>query len=307
MIGKSGQTTDATLLADFQYNLGQRYQTCFAILASYINQDTKPDTTVIDKQYYNYPVGTQSVDDVTITIGDRVVPLTTIYDTHTWSMINSLPFQPTGEPQFIFPRRDDYGIWPIPSGVYDINFSRFFRDRNLLVADYTTGTVTMTNGSKVVTGTDTIFTAAMVGRWLSVTNTATPGQGYFYRIGSYTSPTEIGLERTWSAATTSTAVVYKICETPELPEELHASLPFGTVADYYSGLRNDVENSKRFDNMFWTGSMSQISRKLDDKNITGGLIGTYQRYKDRDRDVLVHRGPVIHSPSSKIFSYSITE
>lgn len=304
-IGKANQYADTTLLADFQYNLGLRYQMIFGTISSYINQDELTASTVASQQNYDYPAGTVSVDSCTITIGGRKYTLTPIYDNYTWNMLNALQIQPTAIPQFIFPKKDSFGIWPIPTDTYTITFQRFFRDRNLLVDDYSTGTIALSAGSATVTGTSTVFTPAMVGRWLTVTDTSVPGQGYWYRIGTFTNGTSISLDTTWASSSASGAS-YRIGESPEIPEEGHAILAAGTASDFYSGLRNDVENATRFDNMFWTGQFNNSSRDTSDKNIVAGLIGMLRKYKDRERDNIILRNPQIISPAYKIWSSSIS-
>ncbi len=304
-IGKANNMADPVLLADFQYSLGTRYQLIWDTLSSYISEDTVSATTTAGTQYYPYMVGTVGMDSVQIVIGSVTYTLTPIYSQEQWNFLNALQIQPTSLPQFFFPRKDDFGIWPIPQDTYTMNFQRFFRDRNLMVEDYETGTATLTADSTTLTGVGTTFTAAMVGRWITITDTSVPGQGYWIRISGFTNTTTMTLSRTWPFAT-ATSKTFRICETPELPEGAHAILPMGTASDFYAGMRNDVENSKRFDNAFWTGSMSNISRNMDDKNINGGLIGLYRKFKDRDRDVIVYRQPPMLSPSSKIFAETIT-
>lgn len=304
-IGKANQFNDAVLLADFQYSLGQRYQMIFGTLSSYINQDELTADTVAGQQDYYYPPGTVGVDSATIIIGSVQYTLTPIYDQYSWDMLNALQIQPTAIPQFFFPKKDTFGIWPIPQAVYTITFQRFFRDRNMLVDDYSEGTVAVVSGDNTITGTDTVFTEAMIGRWFTVTNTATPGQGYWYRIGAVTDGTTLELETDWNSISSS-GTTYRIGESPEIPEEGHVMLPAGTAADFYAGLRNDPDNATRFDNLFWTGSYVNSSRTEDDKNISGGLIGMLRKYKDRDRDVIILRNPDIISPTYKIFAESIS-
>jgi len=304
-IGSPGVFTDTTLLSDFQYNLGQRYQLIFGSLSSYINQDELTSSTVASQQYYYYPPGTVSVDSATITIGSVKYTLNPIYDQGMWNYWNALQIQPTAIPQFIYPRKNDFGIWPIPTAAYTITFQRFYRDRNLLVDDYTTGTIALTNSSTTVVGSGTTFTPAMVGRWLVVTDTSVPGQGYWYRIGGYTNATHITLETYWAADTTA-SVAYRIGETPEIPEEAHIVLPNGTAADYYSGLRSDSAKATLFNNAFWTGDMNNSARDFTSKNVAGGLIGLIRKYKDRERDNIIIRQPQQLSPSYKIFAESIS-
>lgn len=304
-IGKALQYSDTTLIADFQYSLGNRYQMVLGTLASYINQQGFTAATVASQQYYYNPVGLQTVDTASITIGNVQYPLTVIYDQRAWNVLNSLTIQPTAIPQFIFPRKSDFGIWPIPQAVYTINFYGFQRDRNLLVDDYVAATVTVTAGSITVTGSGTTFTPAMVGRWFQITDTATPGQGYGYKIASYVSATSITLETYWAGANAS-GVAYRIGEVPEIPVEAQALLPYGTASDYYSGLRNDAPNSLRFDNMFWSGSYNNPSRDFGDKNIKGGLIGLYNGYASRNRDTIILRQPPIISPIYKVWAETIS-
>lgn len=162
-----------------------------------------------------------------------------------------------------------------------------------------------TSGSTTITGTGTVFTSAMVGRWFTITNTAVPGQGYWYRIASVSSVTSLTLETMWAAATTS-SVAYRIGESPEIPEDGHVILPAGTAADFYAGLRNDSDKATLWNNVFWTGDMTNTIRDIDDKNVSSGLIGLIKKYKDRERDNLVERQPSIISPVYKIWAESIS-
>ena len=353
-------------MADFNANLGSRYQLILANIASYINESPRTDTTVADTHYstgtalctngsatvtgtgttwtaamvgrffsitdttvsghnrlyiisafvsateitlsetwiaattvtstymiesptyYAYPPGIVSLDNISVTIGSFTYTLSPVYDLTTWNQLNAMQIQPTAIPQFYFPRKDDFGIWPIPTSAYKINFNTFDRDRNLLVADYTAGTALCTYGDATVVGTSTTWTAGMVGRWFTITDTTVPGRGYWYRIKSFTDATHIELSRPWVDSTIATST-YIIGESPELPEEAHILLANGTAADYYGGMRNDQTTANIFDNLFWTGSRSNTSRDKNDKNISAGLIGLIKNYENRDKSNLVYR------------------
>lgn len=304
-IGKSGQETDTTLLADFNASLGSRYQLILANIASYINESPRSTTTVASTQYYNYPPGIISLDNISVTIGSFTYTLSPVYEQSTWNQLNAMSIQPTAIPQFYFPRKDDYGIWPIPTSAYTVNFYTFDRDRNLSVADYSTGTALCTTADATVTGTGTTWTSAMVGRWFTITDTTKAGQGYWYRVASVTSATELELDRFWNAATITTSA-YRIGESPELPEEAHILLANGTAADYYGGLRNDQTTANIFDNLFWTGSRSNTSRDKNDKNISAGLIGLIRNYEDRDKSNLIYKTAGSRSPFWKIWGTTIS-
>ena len=269
-IGKQG-STDTTLITDFQNNLAQRYQMVLVI-----------------------------------TVGSVNYPLTVISSQHSWDVLNAIQIQPSAIPQFIFPRRDDFGIWPIPQDAYSITFNYYIRDRSLLVDDYTTGTVVATAGSTTITGTTTTFTAGMVGRWFTITDTANPDYGYWYRISGYSSATSLALENGWQGTTISSATTYKIGQCPEIPEEGHVMLVDGTTADFYAGIRADIEKATWFDNKFWTGQGNNSNRKIGDDTIKGGLIGLMNRYSSRDNKSLVNRQPKIWPPNFKVWGSTIS-
>ncbi len=303
-IGKSG-SSDTDILADFNYNLGQRYQFIFANLSSYINQEVDPISTVAAQQYYDYPPGLVTMDNVSITIGSITYTLSPIYDQVTWNQLNAMTIQPSAIPQFYFPRKADFGIWPIPQDAYTLNPYVFMRDRNLAVTDFTEGTITLTADDATVLGVLTTFTEAMVGRWLTVTDTTKPGQGYWYKIATFTDTTHLELERTWNSSTI-TGATYRIGETPQLPEEAHILLPDGTAADFYSGLRNDITKATWWNNKFFTGDGNNNSREVGGNKIRGGLIGIINRYEDRDQRHLIYKNTRPMSPYWKVWATVIS-
>ncbi len=253
-------------------------------------------------QYYNNPNGFVTVDGITISVGQvgtsRIIryPLVLESSQLAWEEYNIVPMQIAIPPQKFFPRRDDFGVWPIPRTLYNANCYYHYRDRNLLVDDYISGSITLTQNSNKVTGSSTTFTPAMVGRWLEVTDTTVPGQGYFYRIAHYTSATQVEFDSLWQGATTSGITGYRIGETPEIPEDLHMYLPDGITGGYLKDVRKDLDNGQAFLNSFWTGDLTNKSRKEDDEDISGGLIGGMKAYSDRQDERIINRGDTDINP-----------
>ncbi len=304
------RTTDpnySSVVADFNQNLGSRYQMVLAKMANYRTQKVFTDNTAVNTQYYSYPVGMVNIETVTVAVGSITYPLTVINNQFTWDSLNSIPFQPTTFPRFIFPRLNDYGIWPIPQGVYPITFNYHYRDRNLSVPDYTTGLVAVSSSSNpnAITGTGTTWTPAMVGRWFSVTDPTEPGQGYWYRILSYVSATSLVLYQNWQGSTGS-GLTYVIGETPEIPEEMHIALAHGATADYFSNIKNDEATAARWENRFWTGDPSNASRKFGDNDVIGGLIGGINKYEDRNESRLIDRKPQLGPLTEKAFAIHLS-
>lgn len=300
--GNTG-SADATLLAFFKRKLVSRYQQTFAELTNQLTQEPRTASTVANQQYYHLPSGIVDIEGVTVTVGSYPWPLITIDSELEWEKLNSMPFSITAIPRFIFPRKNDFGIWPIPQGVYTITFNYHIRDRSLGVADYSTSTVTVTNNSQTVTGAASVWTAAMTGRWFVMDDPTKQGQGYWYRIASVASNTSLTLETSYEQTTVSGAT-YRICESPELPEELHISLAHGTTADYFAGPRSDISKATWFDNMFWTGS--GLEKDRDGKTFMGGILGAKQRYAGRSDGAIVNKKGLPWSYTDKLWATRIS-
>ncbi len=253
-------------------------------------------------QYYPNPNGFVDVDGITISVGAAgsssyiKYPLVLESSQLEWEKKNVIPMQIAIPPRNYFPRRDDFGIWPIPRTLYTAHCYYHYRDRNLSVADYTAGTITLTQNSNKVTGSGTTFTAAMVGRWLEVTDTTVPGQGYFYRINHFTSTTQVELDGVWNGKTTSGISSYIIGESPEIPEDLHMYLADGITGGYLKDVRKDIPNATSFLNSFYTGDLTNPSRRSEDENILGGLIGGMKAYSDREDQRIVDRSESTFNP-----------
>lgn len=301
-------STDATILQDFNTNFGQRYQLALAALRNFKTTAEYTFATVANQQYYPFPQGEVQVEGMVITVGSVNYPLQIITSRFNWEQLNAISIQASAIPQFYFPRSMDFGVWPTPQAVYSGNMSYRYRDRNLSVDDYTTGTMTMTlNDSTLLAGGGATFTPAMVGRWFCVTDTTIPGQGYWFLLTAYTDTTHMEMFQPWTQATATTAAQgYIIGETPDVPEELHSSFAWGTASDYYGGMQKDPDNSSQFDNLFWTGNAKNTVRRQGDSSITGGLLGTIDRYTDRDDRHLIKRKPKLNPLQYKVWATSLS-
>jgi hypothetical protein len=286
-------STDTAILAEFKANLNQRYAMVLARMKDYVTQKTLTSTTVAAQQYYHYPQGVRNIESIVVTVGTVHYPTTFVNAQWQWDWLNALQVQPTAIPQFIFPRRDDFGIYPIPQDAYTIDFNFHYRDRGLTIEDYTGGTVTVANGSTLVTVDSGTYTAAMAGRFFEVTSETNTGQGYMYHISDVPTAATLTLENGFEGADGAT-LSYRIGQVPEIPEEGHIILVDGVTADFYSGPRHDISTATFFNNKFWTGDGTNNSRKMGDNTITGGLIGLYNQYADRNSERIIDRNKRVY-------------
>lgn len=273
---------------------------------TYVLAKAQTITTAITSQFYPMPLGEVTIEGMYVTVGSVNYPCEIISSRLRWEQLNAILIQPTTYPRYFFPLRDSFGLWPIPQTTYQGNISYRYRDRNLLVEDVTGGTITVTEGSTKLTGNGSVFTAAMVGSWFTVTDTTVPGQGYWYRIVGYTDANTLTLNDTWRN-TTVTTTGYLIGETPEIPEDLHGALAWGTASDFYSGMRKDPVNGQLFDNLYWTGNPGNANRKQGDSNVTGGILGGMNSYSDRDNRHIIKKNTDVDPLTAIIWGQALSE
>ncbi len=234
-------------------------------------------TTVDGTTYYENPAGINAFSTVTMTVGNIVYPLEIIDSQETWNKLREVPVT-GGIPSKVFPRRDDFGIWPTPGGAYTVTIVGNYYPINMSQEDYTTGTITTVVDDATITGGSTTFIAGMVGRVFRVEYDA-GGYSNWYRIETFTSTTSMELSRTFTdtAATTDS---YRIGEAPNLPESLHEYIPYRAAAIYYQVRRKDAQQAKALMNYFYTGDFEDDRRK---GKVSGGVLGELQMLKERGR------------------------
>jgi hypothetical protein len=181
---------------------------------------------VADQQYYQMPEDCIRPKTVVATIGDVDYPLTEEPDDDTWHLLNanSSSERSSIPERFKVEGSDLIGIWPVPSdNVSDAVTLRYeSRMRKMTQADYTTGSITVANGSAAIVGSGTTFTEAMVGRTLFVEDGGDQ-DGIAYKIDAFIDATHVTLEN-YYAGSDGSGKSYRIGIIPDIPEEFHESL-----------------------------------------------------------------------------------
>lgn len=294
------QATDTATHTFLQQELNRAYRYILSELRNFKTQITYTSTTTSGQQYYHNPSANVIIEAITVTIGSVKYNLKPLDSNQKWNDLNAIQFVGLAIPQFFYPRRDDFGIYPKPQGAYVMEMVYSPRYPDMQNEDYTTGTVSITNGTTTITGSATTFTQAMVGRWFKV-NT----DGSWYRIASYTSATQIDIENNYEGITVSGGA-YTIGESPEVPEEVHELLAYRAAEMYFAGLRGDPSSKAQYwGNMFFTGDGNNNSRDLT--SVRAGLLGAINRYSSRSDSGIVERNvKKFDDFSSKIWASSIS-
>lgn len=215
--------------------------------------------TVADRTYYAYPSGLAKAESFTVDIGTITPPLKIVQSQQEWDDLQRIAII-SGYPTHVFPRRDDFGLYPTPSDAFTVTVVGSYSPVRMTASDYVTGVVQVTYNSDIITTTGGVFTPSMVGRWFSLTDpTSLIPNGEWYRIGSYISPSSLGLSRTY-AEETQQGCTYVIGQSPEIPEEIHAYIPYKVGSVYWTVRRQDSSRSQELLNYFYTGDFNNSRR-----------------------------------------------
>lgn len=176
------------------------------------------------------------------------IPLTEIPSLDRWQAITTSSTHETDVPELWTVINEQgrlyFELHPLPNADGDLESPNLeivyegYQDRLLFPADYSTGTIAITNGSASVALTDGVFPAGSVGRFILPTD----GK-YWYEIKTRTSDTAAVLVN-YFQETTITAQGFTIAEMMRLPAEFHMTPVWGAVWDYY--MSNNAKKANEY-------------------------------------------------------------
>lgn len=241
--------TDAASLIKFKRDINIGGSLFLAGLGREYNRHSQFTDLVSGQQYYQMPENTQKLKEVIVSQGSYNPPMEQIPDEFAWRMMNMLSV--TGMPSHYWVRGNgEFGLYPIPSASITKGIELVFSPKQVQMtqADYTTGTVTVSNGSTTVTGSGTTFTTGMIGQWLQTTDGTDEN---FYKVASYTSATQIDLENYYQG-TSGGAKTYRLGQVMDLPEEfLESPVDYAMYRHYLR--RGDVNKAADFKSLWQDG------------------------------------------------------
>lgn len=215
---------------------------------------TQSGTHSVIPAFKTIPQYIDRVSSLYVTVGSYNYTPTEVSSKGQWDRLNQTTFT-SDIPTRWYMYNGKLGMFPRPStasNVVTISSKRLAKD--LTVADYTTGSiVTAVNGSATITGTGTTFTASMVGRWLRITesDTADKGDGFWYKIQSYTSGTVITLERPYQGtAITTGSAAYTISLCSLLPEQYQDLPIYGALRTYFTSVDPNAQKAQLYEGMY---------------------------------------------------------
>ena len=234
-------------------------------------KDSGTFTTGTSVQDYNSPHDANKIEYVTVTVGSIKYTPREIRDEKGWFTLNNVTIT-SDIPNFwyVSPRTRQISLFPIPStrgNVIEIGWTKKVRD--LGVADYSTGTVLLSLGSTTIAGGGSAsWNAKMIGRSLSVQNTNTEADDFWFEIKDVIG-TNIIITKEQSPATATTASgSYIIAETIPLPDGFE-NIPLWYALDSYYQMREKPTQAAWWEKK-WKEGVDELERR-DIRSVTGVL------------------------------------
>lgn len=241
-------STDGVAFLDLMMNVG--YKDVLETLGRQVTEKQMRTTLVVDQRNYQVPPDTIRPTQLKIIDGTTIEPVYEEPSETKWSYITS---GNTGGKPCRWHYRPRFGVGggllqldPIPSSAYVLELTYEATERDLSQAKYTTGTINLTNGSASVSGSGTVWTDDMVGRYLRVTGSE--GQRVPYRIQTVGSGTSLQLEQKYHGAT-DTGLSYEIFEMFNLPEDAHMLPVYYALWQWWDSKGNSTR-AARYENMY---------------------------------------------------------
>lgn len=237
----------------------------------YFNERSYTTLTVAQQQFYAMPPQAKKLIDLTVTIGTVLWLTKPAPSREYWDSLNAVQFyQDFPSFHFVY-NNNQVGIFPTPASASNtITMNYKIRLRDLSQADYTTGTVTITQNSATVTGIGTTFVADMVDRWIQVT--APTGDNQWYQIQTFNSTTSLTLYNKYTGITV-TSQVYTIGEMPILSEDYQDLALYRSLWIYFTSIVPDANRSKLYKDLYDEG-YDMLNAEYGQKNTSPVLTDT---------------------------------
>lgn len=201
-------------------------------------EKTATATTVASQQSYQLPVDFAQMRTVTVAQGTSIWAVEEAPSRQFWDALNIVA-STSNVAQYYYLQGNTIKFYPTPSASSNtITYNYKKRVPLFNIANYTAGTVAITNGGTTVTGSGTTFAATMVGRSIMTTD------GYWYEISGFTSTTVLTIITPY-LGTTITGATYIIGQMSPLPDAYEKLPVFDAVSDYFA-VQGNADKEKIF-------------------------------------------------------------
>lgn len=259
MISFTGQQTlyqqltsdldEANLLMGVNF-LRQGQRALQAILRIYNTDELRTFSTVASQTSYNLPENFKSLTTLYVTVDSTQYEARLIQDEELWRELQAnTQISVSDYVQFCYIRPTTIEIYPIPSSSQTATIIYRAAAKDLVAEDYSFGTITtLANGSTAVTGSLSVWTSKMAGRYFRIDD-----DGEWYKIASVESNTALTLELPYQGVSIATGTdTYLIGQMPITPADTH-DLPVYYAAWKYFIMKKNVQMAREMERMWKEG------------------------------------------------------
>jgi len=233
-------STNATDLTQAKQDINIGYSRFNAAIMRYFTRKQAFTDLVAQQRYYQTPVDTVRVMNVTATVsGSYAYPLKQIRDEQDWRELLIVPgYASNFITHYFVYGNDQIGLYPLPAQTVASGLRFVYQPQDVYLTkdDYITGTVAITNGSTAVIGTGTSWTQAAHGNLqLQVTDGS---DGNWYDILAVNSTTSITLKTPYVGPSISS--VYRLGQPFIFPPEYDDTPVDYALSRFYESRNNPV-------------------------------------------------------------------
>lgn len=244
---------DVSAVANFKRDINAGAARFLAKLSRPVNRQSRFANLVASQQYYQLPEDAIRINKVKVPQGTNTAiirSMVEVGDEESWINMNQTP--QTGVPTHFFVKGfDEIGLYPTPASSITDGLEIVYEPKHVLMTaeDYTTGTISVTNGLATITGNATVFTSQMANGnyYLQITDGS---DGNYYRVTGYTNATTITIENYYQGITNTTAV-YRIGQVAKIPEEYQEAPVDYAMYRHYLG-KGELKTAQMFKSLWET-------------------------------------------------------
>lgn len=277
-VSYTGMTDTATFI---KREINNTVSDIFTLMKEYrLEPPPKTLYTKAATKFYSYPPGLMKAKTFTIALNTITPNLKIVQSQAEWDNLQTIQIT-SGFPTHVFPRRDDFGIYPTPASAYLVTIVGTYQPVRMTASDYSTGVVKVINGSSTIQASGgAVFTPSMVDSWFCLTDsTGFISDGKWYRLASYTSNTLMDLSRTFTEDSAQ-GQNFIIGQSPEIPDELHQYIAYKVGSIYWHTRRHDSTRAQELLNYYFTGDFNNEKRS---GRVQGGILTTLMDLQNKGR------------------------
>jgi hypothetical protein len=223
--------SSAAQLVTFKADINKGGVRFLNALGRKFNKEYKKTNIVSAQQYYQTTADTLRISTVRVLNGTTYFTPELVASEDDWNDLNAITTSGSVPTHYYIRGFNEVGLYPIPSANVTNGMIISLEPQHTLLtaADFTTGTVTVTNGSITITHSASGFTPQMVGRYFQVTDST---DGKWYRIGAYTSSSVVTLENYYEGISGS-GRTFRIGEVMKVPQGYQTAPVYYALEMYY--------------------------------------------------------------------------